>query len=280
MRIAFFGDVVGRSGRAVLNERLPGLRKRLALDFVCVNAENAAGGFGVTRAIADELFAAGADCLTLGNHAWDQREALGFIADEPRMLRVCNYPPLTHAPGRGAQMFDVAGRQVLVISVMGRLFMDPLDCPYSALEREVSACPLGLAADAIIVDVHAEASGEKQGLAHFLDGRVSLVVGTHTHVPTADARVLPGGTAFQTDLGMCGDYDSVIGMNKAISVARQSVRLPGQRHEPADGPGMACGVFVETDDRTGLATRIEPIRVGHGLRQILPTADARAALAD
>ena len=275
MRIAFFGDVVGRPGRAVLTERLPALRDRLKLDFVAVNAENAAGGFGLTAKIAEELFSAGADCLTLGNHAWDQREALSYIETEPRLLRACNYPPLTQAPGRGAQLFDVAGRQVLVISVMGRLYMDPLDDPYSALDREVSSCPLGLAADAILVDVHAEASGEKQGIGHFLDGRASLVVGTHTHVPTADARVLPGGTAFITDLGMCGDYDSVIGMNKEISVERQASRLPGRRHEPADGPGMACGVFMETDDRTGLARRIEPIRVGYGLRQTVPTADER-----
>jgi 2',3'-cyclic-nucleotide 2'-phosphodiesterase len=275
MRLLILGDVVGRAGRAVVTRLLPELRRDWRLDGVVVNGENAAGGFGITEAIAEDLFAAGADAVTLGNHAFDQREALSFIETEPRLLRVCNYPPITHAPGRGAHLFNVAGRQVLVVSVMGRAFMDPLDCPYTAVDREVSACPLGAAADAIIVDVHAEASGEKQGIGHFLDGRVSMVVGTHTHVPTADARILSGGTAFQTDLGMCGDYDSVIGMNKEIAVRRQSVKLPGQRNEPADGPGMACGVFVETDDRTGLARRIEPIRVGFGLRQIMPTADER-----
>lgn len=272
MRLAFFGDIVGRPGRKVLGEHLPGLRDRLGLDFVVANGENAAGGFGITEAICTELFDCGVDCITLGNHAWDQRDIMGVIDREPRLLRVSNYPPLTHAPGRGANLFDVKGKQVLVVSVMGRLFMDPLDCPYTAVDREVSAAPLREVADAIIVDVHAEATGEKQGIGHFLDGRVSLVVGSHTHVPTADTRILPGGTAFQTDAGMCGDYDSVIGMNKQISVARQSVRMPGQRHEPADGPGMACGVFVETDPRTGLAVRIAPIRVGTGLPSTIPAA--------
>jgi 2',3'-cyclic-nucleotide 2'-phosphodiesterase len=272
VRLAFFGDIVGRPGRKVLSENLPGLRDRLGLDFVVANAENAAGGFGITGAICNELFDCGVDCITLGNHAWDQREIMGVIDHEPRLLRVANYPPLTNAPGRGANLFDVKGHRVLVVSVMGRLFMDPLDCPYTAVDREVSAAPLREVADAVIVDVHAEASGEKQGIGHFLDGRASLVVGSHTHVPTADTRILPGGTAFQTDAGMCGDYDSVIGMRKDISVQRQAIRLPGQRHEPADGPGMACGIFVETDPATGLAVRAAPIRIGIGLSSTIPAA--------
>jgi metallophosphoesterase (TIGR00282 family) len=273
MRIAFFGDVVGRAGRVVLCEHLPELRRRLKLDFVAVNAENAAGGFGLTPSIADEIFAAGADCLTLGNHAWDQREMIQYIDQEPRILRVANYPPMTQAPGRGANLFQVKGRSVLVVSVMGRVFMDALDCPFSAAEREVSACPLGGAADAVIVEVHGEATSEKQGMGHLLDGRVSLVVGTHTHVPSADTRILAGGTAFQTELGMCGDYDSVIGMNKHIAVRKLTSRMPFQRHEPAEGQGLASGIFVQTDDRTGLAVRAEPIRVGTGLKQAVPLVD-------
>ena len=194
MRLLFIGDVVGRAGRAVLLERLPDLRRRWKLDFVVVNSENAAGGFGITEAIADEFLAAGADCLTLGNHSFDQREALVFIERQERLIRPVNYPPGT--PGRGSYLYEGAnGHRVLVCNVMGRVFMDPLDDPFAAIEREVSACPLGLACDAAIFDVHAEASSEKQAIGHFLDGRVSLVVGTHTHVPTADERVLPGGTA-------------------------------------------------------------------------------------
>lgn len=270
MKIAFFGDVVGRPGREILSSRLPIIKQELGLDFVCVNGENSAGGFGITETIAKEIFDAGADCITLGNHEWDQREALSFIERETRLLRVCNYPTLTNPPGRGAQMFNINGFNILVVSVMGRLYMDSLDCPYSALEREISACPLREMADCIIVDVHAEASGEKQGIGHFLDGRVSLVVGTHTHVPTADARVLEHGTGYITDLGMCGDYDSVLGMNKNISVRRQSVRLPYMRHEPATGRGMACGIYAEIDNKTGLCTRIEPLRFGQGLVENIP----------
>ena len=270
MKIAFFGDVVGRPGREILASRLPTIKQELGLDFVCVNGENSAGGFGITETIAKEIFDAGADCITLGNHEWDQREALSFIERETRLLRVCNYPALTNPPGRGAQMFNINGFNILVVSVMGRLYMDSLDCPYSALEREISACPIREMADCIIVDVHAEASGEKQGIGHFLDGRVSLVVGTHTHVPTADARILEHGTGYITDLGMCGDYDSVLGMNKNISVRRQSVRLPYMRHEPAAGHGMACGIYAEIDNRTGLCTRIEPLRFGQGLVETIP----------
>ena len=270
MRLAFFGDVVGRAGRVTLCEQLPGLRRQLGLDFVAVNAENAAGGFGLTQSIGAELLGSGADCLTLGNHAWDQREAITYIDAEPRLLRAANYPPLTRAPGRGAQLFTVGRARVLVVTVMGRVYMDPLDCPFSAVEREVAACPLGDLADAVIVEVHGEATSEKQGMGHFLDGRASLVVGTHTHVPSADTRILPGGTAFQTELGMCGDYDSVIGMNKQIAVRKLVSRMPAQRHEPADGPGLISGIFVETDDKTGLAVRAEPIRMGVGLKQAVP----------
>jgi metallophosphoesterase (TIGR00282 family) len=271
MRLAFFGDIIGRAGREGLATHLPGLRRRLQLDFVVVNAENAAAGFGITEKTAADLFDAGADCLTLGNHSWDQREALTFIDREPRLLRPINYPRLSHAPGRGSYMYDVSGgRRILVMNVLGRVHMDALDDPFSAVDRELEAAPLGLACDAVIVDMHCEATSEKMGMGQFCDGRASLVIGTHTHVPTADAQVLPGGTAYQTDAGACCDYDSVIGMEKAEAIRRFTTRLPGARYQPANGPATVCGVFVETDDRTGLATRIEPIRIGGRLIQHVP----------
>ena len=236
MRLLFLGDIVGRPGRKAVVDRLPGLRERWRLDFVAINGENAAGGFGITEAIADEVLAAGADAITLGNHSWDQREALVFIERQPRLIRPVNFPNGT--PGRGANLIDThAGRRVLVVNVMGRLFMDPLDDPFSAVDREIETCPLGQVADAIIVDVHAEATSEKQALGHHLDGRVSLVVGTHTHAPTSDHRVLTGGTAFMSDAGMCGDYDSVLGMQKEESMRRFLQKTPGPRMEPALGEG-------------------------------------------
>ena len=191
MRLMFVGDVVGRAGRAVLLDLLPDLRRRWSLDCVVVNGENAAGGFGITEAICRELLDAGADCVTLGNHSFDQREALVFIARQPRLIRPVNYPPGT--PGSGAALIDLAdGRRVLVVNVMGRVFMDAMDDPFAALDRELDACPMGQACDAVVVDLHAEATSEKMAFGHHVDGRASLLVGTHTHVPTADAQVLPG----------------------------------------------------------------------------------------
>ena len=274
MRFAFFGDVIGRSGREGLAEHLPGLRRRLGLDFVIVNAENAAAGFGITESTARELFQSGADCLTLGNHAWDQKEALTYIVREPRLIRPLNYPAMADAPGRGAQLFETeAGHRVLVVNLLGRVHMDSLDDPFAAVDRELEACPLGLAADAVVVDMHAEATSEKMAMGHFCDGRASLVVGTHTHVPTADAQILPGGTAYQTDAGGCCDYDSVIGNDKEEPLRRFTTRISGGRYKPASGPATVCGVFVETHPGTGLARRIEPIRVGGRLSQQVPEAE-------
>jgi hypothetical protein len=271
MRFAFFGDIVGRSGREGLAEHLPHLRRRLDLEFVVVNAENAAAGFGITENTARELFAAGADCLTLGNHSWDQKEALTYIVREPRLIRPLNYPALSDAPGRGAQLFETErGRRVLVINLLGRVNMDSLDDPFAAVDRELNACPLGQAADAAIVDMHAEATSEKMAMGHFCDGRASLVVGTHTHVPTADAQILNGGTAYQTDAGACADYDSVIGNQKEEPLRRFTTRISGGRYQPAEGPATVCGVYVETDDATGLARRVEPIRIGGRLSESVP----------
>ncbi len=274
MRFAFFGDVVGRAGRDGLADHLPDLRRRLGLEFVIVNAENAAAGFGVTENTARELFQAGADCLTLGNHAWDQREALTYIVREPRLIRPLNYPILSDAPGRGAQVFETeAGRRVLVINLLGRVHMEAMDDPFAAVDRELEACPLGAVADAVIVDMHAEATSEKMAMGHFCDGRASLVVGTHSHVPTADGQILPGGTGYQTDAGACADYDSVIGNQKDEPLRRFTTRISGGRFKPAEGPATVCGVFVETDPASGLARRLEPIRIGGRLSQTVPVVE-------
>ncbi len=270
MRILFIGDIVGRSGRTAITQRLPGLIAEWKLDLVVINGENAAGGFGITEAIYNELIDAGADAITLGNHAWDQREALVFIERAPRLVRPINYPPGT--PGRGAAMIDTrSGARVLVINAMGRIFLEPLDDPFAAIERELAACALKSAADAIIIDMHAEVTSEKQALGYFVDGRASLVVGTHTHAPTADHRILPGGTAFMSDVGMTGDYESVIGMNKDEPVSRFLRRIPQSKFEPALGPATLCGVAVETDDATGLARRIGAVRLGGKLEEARPT---------
>ncbi|MEA1650397.1 TIGR00282 family metallophosphoesterase [Nitrospirillum sp. BR 11164] len=273
MRLLFLGDVVGRSGRDGVLRHLPELRKALSLDFVIVNGENAAGGFGITEKIAQEFFAAGVDCLTTGNHVWDQKELVGQIDRLPNVLRPLNYPEGT--PGRGASLLPTRDgrRKVLVVNVMARLFMDALDDPFAAVEKVLRTYRLGPnAADAIVIDVHGEASSEKMAMGHFCDGRVTLVVGTHTHTPTADTQILNGRTAYQTDAGMCGDYDSVIGMKKEAAVLRLTRKLPTDRLTPAenDATVSVCGVFVETDDRTGLAVRAEAVRVGGRLSQSLP----------
>ena len=270
MRIAYLGDVSGRSGRYAVAERLPGLRRDLALDFVVVNAENAAGGFGVTRAIADEMLDAGADCLVTGNHAFDQAKELDLFDDERRILRPLNFPASN--PGRGQGMYPTRdGGMVMVIQVQGQLFMGPTGDVLPPLEAALEPVRLGRDCDAILVDVHAEATSEKYTIGHTLDGRVSLVVGSHTHVPTADAQVLAGGTAYQTDAGMCGDYDSVIGMNKGPIIEKFVTRMKGERMQPASGEATVCGVVAETDDRTGLARSCQMLRVGGRLAEAMPT---------
>ncbi len=261
MRLLFCGDVVGSAGRRVMVANLPRLRRDLELDFVVVNGENAAHGFGITAQICDELFDAGADVITTGNHVWDRREIIGHFDREPRLMRPHNFPAGT--PGSGARVFDAPdGRKVFVLHLMARLFMDPLDDPFAAADAALEACRLGETVDAVILDFHGEASSEKTAMGHFADGRASLVVGTHTHVPTADARILRAGTAYQTDAGMCGDYDSVIGMRAHEAVERFVTKMPTGRLEPADGEGTLCAVFCETDDRTGLAVRVAPVRTG------------------
>jgi len=269
MKVLICGDVVGRAGRDAVLKNVPVLRKDLGLDFVVVNGENAAHGFGITEKICKAFFAAGVDAVTTGNHVWDQIEIVDYIRGEPRLLRPLNYPEGT--PGAGAGTFKTpGGAKVRVLHAIGRLFMDPLDDPFAAMEQALAECRLGQDADCVIVDMHGEATSEKMAMGHVLDGRVSVVVGSHSHVPTADTQILPGGTAYQTDLGMCGDYDSVIGMQKASAVARFTKKLPTGRLEPAQGPATLCAVFLETDDATGLARRIQPVRLGGRLAESRP----------
>jgi metallophosphoesterase (TIGR00282 family) len=256
----FLGDVVGRSGRTAIIETLPGLRERYGAHFVVVNGENAAGGFGITEQILTELLDAGADVVTSGNHVWDQREALVFIERHDRLLRPINFPQ--GAPGRGAGLFKASNAaDVLVINAMGRVFMGDLDCPFRAVER---------GADAILIDFHAEATSEKQAMGFFVDGRASAMIGTHTHVPTADEQILDGGTAYISDAGMCGDYDSVLGMEKDEPLSRFLTKIPNGRFQPAHGGATISGVGIEIDDATGLAKAIAPIRLGGRLSRAEP----------
>lgn len=268
MKIAIFGDIVGRSGRRALIEELPRLKRRLALDFIIVNAENAAAGFGVTARIVEDILEAGADVITTGNHAFDQRDEVDIFRVEQRLLRPLNFPPAN--PGRGAGLYQTKdGRSVMVLHAQGQVEMHPCDDPFAAIEGAIGGAKLGRDADAIIVDFHAEATSEKQAMGHYLDGRVSAVVGTHTHTPTADDRVLPGGTAYISDIGMCGDYDSVIGMEKAEPMNRFLTKMPSQRFQPAAGEATLCAVIVETDAQ-GKAIIIEPLRQGGQLKPVSP----------
>jgi 2',3'-cyclic-nucleotide 2'-phosphodiesterase len=258
----FLGDVVGRSGRDAVALHLPTLRNRYKPDVVVVNGENAAHGFGITEDIYMRLREAGADVVTLGNHAFDQREALVFIEREDRLVRPLNWS--AGCPGRGMTLIETdKGRRVLVINAMGRVMIDPqLDDPFPAIDKAIETCRLGKDCDAILLDFHAEATSEKMAMGHFVDGRASVVVGTHTHAPTADHQILPGGTAYLSDAGMCGDYDSVIGMDKAEPMQRFLRKLPVERMKPAEGEATVCGLAVETDDFTGLAVNVAPFRIG------------------
>jgi hypothetical protein len=267
MRILFLGDVMGRAGRAAITGRLAQLRADWKLDFVVVNGENATSGMGLSGAHAKALLDAGADCLTLGDHAFDQKDMLQFIESEPRIIRPLNFSK--SAPGKGARLFDVKGRKILVAQALGQVFMKrPFDDPFSALEGALKT--LGGQAAVRIIDIHAEATSEKMAVGHFCDGRASLVVGTHTHVPTGDAMILPGGTGYMTDAGMCGDYDSVIGMDKVEPLRRFITGMPKDRFNPATGEATLSGVMVETDDQTGQARAITPIREGGRLQTSTP----------
>lgn len=270
MKILFLGDVVGRAGRTAISERLARLRADWRLDFVVVNGENASNGAGLTGSHAKLILEAGADCITLGDHAFDQRDMMQFIDTEPRVIRPINFAK--NAPGKGARVFEAkGGRKILVAQVLGQVFMKrPFDDPFSAVDQVLRAHPLGGLVNATLVDMHCEATSEKMGMGHYCDGRASVLVGTHTHVPTADAMILPGGTAFQGDAGMCGDYNSVIGMEKTEPMRRFVTGMAKARFSPAEGEATLSGLYVETDDKTGKATRVVMVRDGGRLQQSGP----------
>lgn len=260
MKIIYCGDVVGRAGRdAVLNNLKP-MRERFKADVIIVNVENAAHGFGVTPGIAKEFLDSGADVLTTGNHVWQQRDIIPFLDENKRIVRPLNYPET--AAGRGAAEFELPnGKKILVAQVLGRVFMESVDNPALVLDKLLKAYALGRNVNAIFVDVHAECTSEKLSLGHYLDGRVSVVAGTHTHVPTADARLLPNGTAYITDVGMCGNYDSVLGFDKQTPIDRLCQRYNGGRLEVCRSGGSVWGIVVETDDKSGLAKSIEQFSI-------------------
>ncbi|KAA9010216.1 TIGR00282 family metallophosphoesterase [Histidinibacterium aquaticum] len=262
MRILFLGDVMGRAGRTAIKDHLPRLKADWRLDFVVVNGENATNGAGLSPDHAKLILEAGADAITLGDHAFDQKDMMGFCETEPRIVRPLNFSKA--APGKGARLFDApGGRKVLVAQVLGQVFMKrPFDDPFSAVDQVLRSHTRGGLVQASILDMHCEATSEKMGMGHFADGRASAVIGTHTHVPTADAMILPGGTAYLTDAGMCGDYHSVIGMEKDEPLRRFITGMPKGRFEPARGEATLSGLYIETDDRTGAATRCVPVRQG------------------
>ncbi|MGQ9809596.1 MAG: TIGR00282 family metallophosphoesterase [Armatimonadota bacterium] len=256
MRVLVVGDVVGRPGRSAVRSLLPRIVEEHEIHFIIVNAENAAGGSGITEPTARELFEAGAHVLTTGNHVWGQREAFGFVDREERLLRPANFPD--GAPGRGAGVYQVRGERVGVVNVQGRTFMQALEDPFRTAEELVGR--LREECQIIFVDMHAEATSEKMALARFLDGKVTCVFGTHTHVPTADECILPGGTAYITDVGMTGPVDSIIGMQPKAIIERFLTGLP-VRFEVARGKAALHGILVDADERTGAATAIERIRL-------------------
>ncbi|MDI6871320.1 MAG: TIGR00282 family metallophosphoesterase [Bacillota bacterium] len=254
-RCLFLGDVVGRPGREAVQALLPVLRQRYGADLVVANVENAAGGFGITAPVAEELHAAGVDLMTTGNHVWDKKEAYPFIADCPYLVRPANYPP--GVPGRGTLLHRLpGGGSVGLLNLSGRAFLDSLDDPFRLAPELLE--PLRRETRVILVDFHAEATAEKVAMGWHLDGQVSAVIGTHTHVPTADARLLPGGTAFITDVGMVGPRDSVLGMDTATILRRFLTQMP-ERFPVAEGPVLLCGVFLELNEVSGQAERIEQV---------------------
>ncbi len=256
MKLLFLGDIVGRSGRDAVVKHLPRLKTEYAIDFAIVNGDNAAGGFGITPQMVRDLLAAGADVVTAGDHVWDQKDLPPFLAQEKRLLRPANFPD--SAPGAGHGVYTTAsGKKIVVLHLLGQVFhKEHAACPFATADSVLAPYRLGAGVQAIFVDFHAEATSEKNAMGHYLDGRVSAVIGSHTHVPTADTRIFPKGTAYQTDAGMCGDYNSVIGFAPEGPLKRFLTKIPKAKMEPAEGEGSVCGVVVETDDATGLARGI------------------------
>lgn len=259
-RVLFLGDIVGGKGRDTVARYLPRLRQEYAVNYVIANAENAAGGNGLTRAVADELFSLGIDVLTSGNHIWDKREILDFIEDNTRVLRPANYPP--HTPGRGVFLTEVGSppRQFAVVNLSGRAFMPPVDCPFRQLDDILAGLP---PYTTVMVDFHAEATSEKVALGHYADGRVAAVIGTHTHIPTADERILSSGTGYITDVGMCGPRNSVLGVETAAVIRKFTSGLPVRFTVPDEGEGILSGVLLSFDLEARRCLAIERIeRIG------------------
>jgi len=262
MKIVFIGDIVGKIARDAVINIIPKLRENYNPDLIIANAENAAGGYGLTRKIAMKLFDCGVDAITLGNHAWDQREMISFIEECPKIVRALNYPK--GAPGKGYYEINLEdGRRFLLIQVMLRLFMGmSLDDPFNVTENFLKSEKLGSTCQAVLIDMHGETTSEKNAFGHYFDGKVSAILGTHTHIPTADSRILDGGTAYQTDVGMTGDYDSVIGFDKEIPI---HLFTKGYRSEgkftPSVGQILVCGTYLEIDDKSGFSTKIEPFQI-------------------
>ena len=261
MKIIFIGDIVGKSGREALSRNIQELKEKFYPDIIIANAENAASGYGLTKKIANELFNQGIHVLTLGNHAWDQREMLSYIEECPKIVRAINFPK--DVPGKGEYKIILEdGRSLIVIQAMLRLFMGmALDDPFAIIANRLSSEYLGSTCNGILIDLHGEASSEKNSFAHFVDGKVTAVLGTHTHVPSADARLLDNRTAYQTDVGMTGDYNSVIGYEKENPIHRFTKGYNEGRFKPAMGKGTICGAFIESDDKTGLANIIKTFQL-------------------
>lgn len=257
MKVLVIGDIVGEPGRRAVAKHLPKLVVQQSVDLVIGNGENAAGGFGITPELAGELYDLGISVITTGNHAWDKKEIIGFIRQEPRLLRPANYPD--GVPGRGSIVVETpVGERLAVLHLMGRVHMPTLDCPFQVARRELAR--LKQETSAVIVDMHAEATSEKMAMGHFLDGEVTAVVGTHTHVQTADEQILPKGTAYITDIGMTGPVDSVIGVKKELAIEKFLTQMP-RRFEVASGPALLCAVLIELDGRLGKAVSIQRIRM-------------------
>ncbi|MFP4386716.1 MAG: YmdB family metallophosphoesterase [Alphaproteobacteria bacterium] len=269
MRILFVGDIVGRAGREALERYLPILKTELQCDVVIVNGENSAHGRGITSKICNKFLEQWCDVVTTGNHVWDQREILKYISEQPRLLRPANFPEKT-TPGKGVFLHELMdGRRILVVNMMCRLFMDALDDPFARMEEILLEYRLGGNCDAIFVDLHGEATSEKMAFAHHFAGRVSSVIGTHTHVPTADAQII-NGTAYMSDAGMTGDYDSIIGVKKQTAIYRFTHKMPGDHFIPAKENMTLCGAFIITSDKSGLASHVAPIRKGDILIETMP----------
>ena len=260
MRIIYVGDIVGRAGREALLGNIDKLKEQYRFDVLIANTDNAAHGFGTTPGICRDLLEKGVSAIVTGDHVWNQREIIPFLDECKKIVRPLNYPE--NLPGCGAREIELAnGRKILVAEVVGRLFMEAVDCPAQAMDKLLKSYTLGRNIDAIFVDIHAEATAEKIAFGHYLDGRVSAVVGSHTHVPTSDYMILPKGTAYQTDAGMCGDYSGVIGFETEAPIDRLCRRYTGSKLVVLKGNGTLFGTYIETDDVSGLATKIEQIKL-------------------